>query len=114
MNIFGGLTGETMTKQDPRQAHDEAVNKTGKTTEGTTSIAKKPIALNIRINGIWHSYEPRPDVTAWEAAMLDKLFHVTVVTGYTDTLDIVSYIERNNLSRHFVVRPDKGPPEALV
>jgi len=44
-------------------------------------------------------YAPAPDITAYELAMLAPIFGTVMVRT-----DIGPYIEKNNLTRHFIPR----------
>jgi hypothetical protein len=47
--------------------------------------------------GKWR-YAPAPDITAYELAMLAPVFGTVMVRT-----DIKTYIEKNNLTRHFII-----------
>lgn len=47
--------------------------------------------------GRWQ-YAPQPDITAYEMAMLAPVFGTVMLRT-----DIRTYIEKNNLTRHFII-----------
>jgi hypothetical protein len=47
--------------------------------------------------GRWQ-YAPQPDITTYELAMLAPIFGTVMVRT-----DIRNYIEKNNLTRHFII-----------
>jgi hypothetical protein len=51
--------------------------------------------------GKWR-YAPQPDITAYELAMLAPVFGAMMVRA-----DVKPYIEKNNLTRHFIISNDE-------
>lgn len=58
------------------------------------------IELKFGIGGEMFSYEPQPDITAYEAAQLGKLILVSV-HAFVPTEDRQEFILKHGLMRHF-------------
>ena len=59
-----------------------------------------PVSLKYQINGRMYEYLPMQDITAFEAAMLQKLITVSV-GSLVPNEPRVKFIEKYDLMRHF-------------
>ena len=71
-----------------------------KPSNGPITTPTKAPSLRINVKGKWCTYNPKEDITAYEAARIHLLITVAAWSPM-NAVDRDEYIDRYNLERHF-------------